>query len=72
MRTLVDLPKEDIFLLNKLAKAGKVSRTALVQEAVNKYLAPHKSSSLRAFLGICPEIEDGMAYQERIRGEWDR
>ena len=29
MRTLVDLPKEDIALLNKLAKAGSVSRASL-------------------------------------------
>ncbi len=72
MRTLVDLPKADMLLLNKLAKAGKVSRTVLVREAVNRYLAPHKSSSMREFLGICPEIGDGLAYQERIRDEWDR
>ncbi len=72
MRTLVDLPQDDVTLLNKLAKAGSVSRAELVRQAVSTYLAPHKRTSVREFLGICPEFEDGLVYQERLRSEWER
>lgn len=72
MRTLVDLPQEDVTLLNKLAKSGSVSRAELVRQAVSNYLAPHKKTGIRDFLGICPEFEDGLVYQERLRSEWER
>ncbi len=72
MRTLIDLPQEDVALLNKLARAGSVSRAELVRQAVSTYLAPHRKTNIRDFLGICPEFEDGMAYQDRLRSEWER
>lgn len=73
MRTLVDLPEEDIALLNKLAKAGSVSRAELVRQAVSTYLAPHKKTSLHEFFGMWRDFpEDGLAYQERLRSEWER
>ncbi len=73
MRTLVDLPQEDITLLNKLAKADSVSRAELVRRAVATYLEPHRTVSLRDGFGIWAGMkEDGLAYQERLRSEWER
>lgn len=73
MRTLVDLPKDDVTLLTRLAKQASVSRAELVRQAVSAYLAPHKKSSIREFFGMWPDFpEDGQAYQDRLRSEWDR
>ena len=41
MRTLVDIPEEDLTLMNTLSEAGHVSRAELVQRAVAAYLEPH-------------------------------
>lgn len=76
MRTLVDLPQGDIELLNQLSKAGKISRAELVRQAVAKFLAPHRVDPVDAAFGLWANrhetIEDGLAYQERLRAEWDR
>ena len=73
MRTLVDLAKDDIALLDTLAKADNVSRTELVRQAVTAYLAPHRKTSIREFFGIWPDFpEDGQEFQDRLRSEWER
>lgn len=73
MRTLVDLPEEDITLLSKLAKDASVSRAELVRQAVAKFLEPHRKTSVREFFGMWPDFpEDGQAFQDRLRSEWER
>ena len=73
MQTVVDLSKEDLTLLDKLAHAASVSRAELVREAVANYLEPHKKTSVREFFGMWPDFpEDGQVYQDRLRSEWDR
>jgi metal-responsive CopG/Arc/MetJ family transcriptional regulator len=73
MRTLVDIPDDQIEQLNKLAEREKVSRASLVRQAVADLLASKRQSNddaIAAAFGIRPDMEDGLAYQERLRSEW--
>jgi metal-responsive CopG/Arc/MetJ family transcriptional regulator len=73
MRTLVDIPDDQIEELNKLAEREKVSRASLVRCAIADLLASRrktKGDGIAAAFGIRPDMEDGLAYQERLRSEW--
>lgn len=71
MRTLVDIPEEDMKLLNERSAAEGVSRAELVRRAISASLAPHKATKIVEGFGIwAGRVEDGLAYQERMRSEW--
>jgi metal-responsive CopG/Arc/MetJ family transcriptional regulator len=73
MRTLVDIPDDQIEKLNELAEREKVSRAALVRRAISSMLeskSKAKGEGIAAAFGIRPDMEDGLAYQERLRSEW--
>ncbi len=55
MRALVDIPDEQVDALARIASAERVSRAAL--------------DGNDAF-GLWSANEDGLAYQDRVRGEW--
>ena len=74
MRTLVDIPDDQIAELAKIADAEKVSRAALVRRAITDLLAAHrakKNDAFEAAFGSWADMEeDGLAFQERLRSEW--
>jgi metal-responsive CopG/Arc/MetJ family transcriptional regulator len=73
MRTLVDIPDDQLDELTKLAEREKVSRASLVRQAVADLLAAKRKTgddAIAAAFGIRPDMEDGLAYQERLRSEW--
>jgi metal-responsive CopG/Arc/MetJ family transcriptional regulator len=71
MRTLVDIPDDDLGLLKKLSKASAVSRAELVRRAIAQYLAAHRPAEKAEAFGLwAARREDGLTVQKRIRGEW--
>jgi metal-responsive CopG/Arc/MetJ family transcriptional regulator len=71
MRTLVDIPDDDLSLLNKLSEAGNISRAELVRQAISAYLKTHKEAEREEGFGLWAENSvDGLAYQKKIRREW--
>jgi len=71
MRTLVDIPDEDLKLLNQVVKKLTISRAEFVRQAVAASLAPHRQKMNHAAFGAWSGFaEDGLAYQERLRAEW--
>lgn len=73
MRTIVDLPDDQITALKALAERNGLSRTELVRRAVAAYLEQHRLPSGDAAFGLWRKRgEDGLDYQERFRREWDR
>ena len=71
MRTLIDIPEEDLSLLNKLSEIKDMSRAELVRQAISIYLEPHKLAERVDGFGLWANRPvDGLAYQERIRSEW--
>lgn len=82
MQTLIDIPEADITLLDRLSKDRQISRDELVRTALSVYLdtqlarpveeVRHKDAWDRAFGSWANFSEDGLAYQERLRREWER
>ena len=72
MRTLVDLPEADLKQLNELGRARKTSRTQLIRLAVTGFLTQTRAG-VEASFGLWKDRGgDGVAYQDRMRGEWER
>jgi len=73
MRTLVELPDEQIEPLEALAEQMQLSRAELIRCAVADYLQRYQSVDEDAAFGLWRDRqEDGLAYQARIRSDWDR
>ena len=71
MRTLIDLPPEDLAALTELGRRRGASRVAVIREAVQLYLAAQRPPrSPDAAFGAWSAGEDGLAYQQRVRAEW--
>jgi hypothetical protein len=81
MRTIVDIPEDDIRWLDKKASQTGKSRTALVREAVESYRADdgdeasRRQAALRAGFGLWARhgiSEDPHEYDRKRRAEWTR
>ncbi|MEO8737575.1 MAG: CopG family transcriptional regulator, partial [Edaphobacter sp.] len=71
MRTLVDIPDEDLGRLNELSSARRVSRAELVRSAISLFLRTHGGDVADEAFGLWTDSkEDGLAYQKRMRSEW--
>jgi len=71
MRILVDLDETQISELDQLARERKVSRAALMREAVADFLERNVGDDAEEAFGLWAERnEDGLAFQERVRSEW--
>jgi metal-responsive CopG/Arc/MetJ family transcriptional regulator len=72
MRTLVDLPEDELEELSALSRSRKVSRAELIRQAVSGFLAQNKAGMEDSF-GIWKRRGvDGVEYQEKLRSEWGR
>jgi Arc/MetJ-type ribon-helix-helix transcriptional regulator len=74
MRKIVDLPEEQLTALDAWRSVRGVSRAEAIRRAVASLLASDEArhEALTATQGLwASRDEDGLAYQERLRGEWD-
>lgn len=77
-RTVISLEPEDKEWLDRRAKAERVSMTEIVRRAIRRYRQETGGGPdhdihelLRRSRGVWPG-GDGLAYQGRIREEWER
>jgi metal-responsive CopG/Arc/MetJ family transcriptional regulator len=71
MRILVNLADWQVAALDKLSKAEKKSRAAVIRSAVDDYLAQRRVRREQEAFGLWGKKKiDGLAYQRRIRREW--
>jgi predicted transcriptional regulator len=71
MRTLIDIDEKHIRELDRLAKAQNRSRASVVREAVSDYLRRKAADTDKDGFGLWGQGKvDGLAYQDKIRGEW--
>jgi metal-responsive CopG/Arc/MetJ family transcriptional regulator len=71
MRTLVDIPEDDIAALDELSTRRGASRARVIREAVHEYLVRNPPSDVEAAFGLWEDAPvDGWAYQDRLRSEW--
>lgn len=71
MRTLVDLPDSELEQLTALSRLRKTSRAELIRQAVAGYLARNKAGMEDSFGLWKGRREDGVAFQDRLRREWE-
>lgn len=74
MRTLVDIPDEQIEDLAVICEAKKVSRAEVIRQAISFYIGTNKPAPVDAF-GLWKDASagkplDGLTYQEQARSEW--
>ncbi len=76
MRTIIDLPEDDIKMLDYLAKSMKKSRAELVRRSVSAYL--EKEGGAQAIssdiFGLYDDVftKDSLDLQEELRGDWEQ
>ncbi|RDH41719.1 CopG family transcriptional regulator [Zooshikella ganghwensis] len=72
MRTLVDIPDNQIDDLAKICEAEDISRAELIRQAIADFVEKKKRVEVNAF-GLWAKADkpvDGLTYQEQIRDEW--
>ena len=71
MRTLIDLGDSQVEALDELSKKDRRSRAALIREAIDDFLAQRRSDREGDAFGLWGKRKvDGLAFQEKARGEW--
>ncbi|TVQ23417.1 MAG: ribbon-helix-helix protein, CopG family [Spirochaetaceae bacterium] len=75
MRTIVEIPDAYVKRLDELKRQRRVSRSELVREAVERYLDSPAGTVEDLAFGVWAadraEPVDAVAYQQRLRAEWD-
>lgn len=71
MRTLVDIGDAEVKALDQMASEQKVSRAALIRQAIDGFLKVQASKAEGDAFGLWGDRAiDGLAYQEDLRREW--
>ena len=72
MRTIVDLPVDQVNALKNLGERLNLPRAELVRRAVADYIARNRPPPDDVAFGLWRDHpEEGLRYQERLRSEWD-
>jgi predicted transcriptional regulator len=75
MRTLVDIPDEDVRELDAIARKAGKSRAAVLREAISNYLARDARQGFEKYFGLWERHGshvDGLDYERKLRDEWVR
>lgn len=73
MRTIVELPDEQVEALKRLSEQSKLSRAELMRRAVAEYLSHYGRGPANEAFGIWKNHpRDGLDYQQQLRSEWDQ
>ncbi len=70
MRTIIDLPIEQIQQLTELCRRHEMSRAEAVRRAVAMLLAEESQTPQEAFGLWKDRGVDGVSYQQSLRDEW--
>jgi hypothetical protein len=73
MRTIVNLPKEQIEALDQYGRSHRISRAQVVREAVAAYLPPSPKKSRfdrHPAFGSWRNKVDSVAQVRKLRAEW--
>ena len=72
MRTIVELPDEQIEALKRLSNDTHLSRAELMRRAVKEYLAHHQPEPTEQAFGLWKtRPKDALGIQAQLRSEWD-
>ena len=70
-RIVIDLPDEDLRLLDAIRDVQKRPRTEIIRAAISDYLEDNRVSETENAFGTWQlENGDGLAFQTALREEW--
>jgi len=70
-RIVIDLPDEDLRLLDAIKSLQKKPRTEIIRTAISSYLEDNRASETESAFGTWQmENGDGLAFQTALREEW--
>ena len=70
-RIVIDLPDEDLRLLDALKDAQKKPRAEIIRIAISGYLKNNRVSEMESAFGIWRlQNGDGLKFQTALREEW--
>ena len=71
MRTIIDIPREQIEVLSEFCQREKLSRAEAVRKAIGRYLKDASIGGRAAAFGIWKKRKiNALKYEDRLRGEW--
>lgn len=70
MRTIVDLPEEQVRRLRLFCRKENISRAEAVRRAVDQFLARSPAKELREYFGASKTRGDVSRHLRKLRGEW--
>ena len=70
VRTIVDLPREQIRKLTLFCRREKISRAEAVRRAVERFLRGSSASDLRSFFGASKTRGNISRHLAKLRREW--
>ena len=70
MRTLIDLPEDQLRALSEIGRRTRRSRAAVIRDAVADYLTSRRGEAAEAFGLWGAKGVDGLTYQKKARAEW--
>lgn len=77
MKALIEIPQIDLRALKPICETNKISRSEAVRRAIRFYIKKNQMSGAsdktdRAFGLWKTHPVDSLAYQQKIRAEWER
>ena len=73
MRTIIELPQEQLMLLDALCRRENISRAEAIRRAIDGMLAGRSKADAAGAFGIWRDRgADAAAELERLRDEWAR
>lgn len=73
MRTLVDIPNDELEALNTLSKSEGISRAESIRRAIKAYVDANRAPAKYEGFGLWRDKGiDTDEYLRKIRTEWDR
>lgn len=74
MRTIIDLPTEQLNSLSVLCEQEHLSRAEVIRRAIALYVEERLTPNLGEAFGLWRKrkkhVVDGLIYQQRLRNEW--
>lgn len=71
MRTMIEVPKEVLDRLTEIGARHKLPRAEIIRRALFTYLEQHSPACEDKAFGLWQNrLEDGLAYQNKVRDEW--
>lgn len=72
MRTIIELPDDQVAALADLCKSEKISRAEAIRRALADMLSRRKAHSRETAFGAWPKRGNSRAIVEKLRREWDK